>query len=328
MTQLYTSILSHPSPLSSLRAVAVVSLVLALCHPLGTGLRTVAALQPLPASRDYLNECKVNDDCKKSRKMACYFTMPSGELVYCEGRDNCFCVDESRNCESSQDCVRRRAICVKPVSNAADSYCVPCTSLAERSPHPIPVDNDHNCQSVTPAPSVMPEATEEEDDDLSSSGSESGNDETNDSGSGGESNGDSGSGNGTDNDVNEPEETPGDGDAVCIAEATLERAGIPAAQRVYARARRAAVLCDAAANCATATHIVCFHGAPMTMRAYCALHVEGGCARRITRVNSPRMRKGLRVAAARHGLELTAFAARFGTRAEEWALAVLVMAGL
>lgn len=114
---------------------------------------------------------------------------------------------------------------------------------------------------------------------------------------------------------------------VCVDARAL--AHLPSHALVFGAAhRRSAVLCDAAGACATPGHLVVFKGEAMLMRRYCALAASGGCSRRVMLVNSPRMRRGLRVASKTGGLEFTALAARFGSAAEEVALRVLVRAGM
>lgn len=108
---------------------------------------------------------------------------------------------------------------------------------------------------------------------------------------------------------------------VCVDARLLEH--LPASQRVLAEDAWARVLCDAGGSCATAGHMVVFRGAAVMMRTYCA---AAGCAARRMRVNSPRFARGLRVASRTNGLEFTAFAARFGTRAEEVLLRAAVRA--
>lgn len=92
--------------------------------------------------------------------------------------------------------------------------------------------------------------------------------------------------------------------------------------RIFAFDRRATVLCDGQGSCATAGHMVVWHGRAMMMSTYCA--VVGECTRSIREVNSPRMRRAVRVQTYTHGLEFTAFAASYATRVEEMVLAVLL----
>lgn len=125
----------------------------------------------------------------------------------------------------------------------------------------------------------------------------------------------------------------------CIAVSSLASTLTSNAARalVYVQHRRAAVLCDGAGNCATPHHIVVHAGTAQTMASYCALlssfssstrREQAGCTRRVALVNSPRMTRGLRVPSRSPDLAFTAFAAPYGTRAEEWLLAAVVYVGL
>lgn len=86
-----------------------------------------------------------------------------------------------------------------------------------------------------------------------------------------------------------------------------------------------AVLCDDQGSCATDGHIVEYQGRAMMMKSYCELV---GCEKRVMEVNSPRQRRRLRVPSRTEGLEFTAFAARYSTRAEEMILAAAIRIGL
>lgn len=117
--------------------------------------------------------------------------------------------------------------------------------------------------------------------------------------------------------------------AVCIARHALRQ--FAAHHLVFARSRLATVLCDGDMNCATRGHIVVWQGTAMMMQSYCARRRGDGlvgCTRRRMWVNSPRMRRGLRVASRSKGLQFTALAARFETIVEEHVLSGLVRLGL
>lgn len=95
---------------------------------------------------------------------------------------------------------------------------------------------------------------------------------------------------------------------------------------MFVHDRMADVLCDWNETCATDGHIVVVNDVILTMRAYCA-STELPCVRRRMPVNSPRMRRGVRVKANTDGVVLTALAARFGWRAEEMVVRALVWVG-
>lgn len=107
---------------------------------------------------------------------------------------------------------------------------------------------------------------------------------------------------------------------VCVAERHLT--GVAG---IYERGRLARVLCDSWGSCATRGHLVVFHGKGMMMRSYCE---AVGCTESVMKVNSPKWQRQLRVESWSHGLEFTAFAARYETAAEEIVLAGVVRAGL
>lgn len=111
---------------------------------------------------------------------------------------------------------------------------------------------------------------------------------------------------------------------VCVDARTLEH--LPRMELVYEEHRKARVLCDGQGACATPGHVVRFHGKAMMMKSYCA--EVGDCVKRVMLVNSPRYRRALRVQTRTEGLDFTAFAARFETRAEEQVLATAVHMGL
>lgn len=121
-----------------------------------------------------------------------------------------------------------------------------------------------------------------------------------------------------------PTSSPGDS-PVCIAANMLT--GVQRSDLVYAEHKRAQVLCDENGSCATDGHMVLYRGVAMMMATYCDLDAVN-CRREATVVNSPRMRRGLRIASRTTGLEFTAFAARFVSKLEERALRGLVRFGL
>lgn len=127
-------------------------------------------------------------------------------------------------------------------------------------------------------------------------------------------------GDGDDEEDAAPTEEP-----ICIAANALEH--LPKHELVFARDRRAAVLCDVAGSCATAGHMVVFEGRALSMRSFCDMPASGGCVRRVMSVNSPRLRRGLRVPSRTNGLHFTAMAAAFETRVEEKALAFVIHMG-
>lgn len=87
----------------------------------------------------------------------------------------------------------------------------------------------------------------------------------------------------------------------------------------------ATVICDTNKSCATPGHMVLFEGVAMSMRRYCG---RVGCTTELAHVNSPRYRRGLRVATNTKALEFTPFAARYESRVEELFLTAMLRLGL
>ncbi|KAI0563328.1 hypothetical protein FGB62_42g31 [Gracilaria domingensis] len=98
-----------------------------------------------------------------------------------------------------------------------------------------------------------------------------------------------------------------------------------AAQLMYDNHVRAKVLCDEHGSCATAGHMVRFDGRAMMMKSYCML-VE--CESTVELVNSPKYARKVSVPSRSPRLHFTAFAARYGSRAEEMLLRAAVRVGL
>lgn len=112
---------------------------------------------------------------------------------------------------------------------------------------------------------------------------------------------------------------------VCIsADALLH---LDESSLVFKKHRRGAVLCDTHENCATPGHIVLYRGEAMPMSRYCALN-DISCVRRVTLVNSPRMKIGLRIASRSRDLKFTALAAARETWVERFFLKLLVSLGV
>lgn len=109
--------------------------------------------------------------------------------------------------------------------------------------------------------------------------------------------------------------------AVCVDAKILRREGV---ELVWKTDRWAKVLCDERGSCATEGHVVVFKGKAMRMDRYCHKH---GCREDWRWVNSPRMRRGLRVQSQTDELAFTPFAARWGTNFEEFILRVAIAAG-
>lgn len=118
-------------------------------------------------------------------------------------------------------------------------------------------------------------------------------------------------------------EADADDGSVCIDAEALS--GFERRQLVFEQHQRGKVLCDEFGSCATAGHIVVYNGWAMMMKRYCGM-VE--CEQRVMDVNSPKLRTALRVRSKTDGLEFTAFAARYATRAEELVLSTAVHVGL
>lgn len=94
---------------------------------------------------------------------------------------------------------------------------------------------------------------------------------------------------------------------------------------VFSTHRRASVLCDAFRSCATPGHILQYGFKVMSMHTYCEKHAT--CTRRLSLVNSPKFKRGLRIKSRTANLSFTALAARYETKWEERALRLLVAIG-
>lgn len=168
-----------------------------------------------------------------------------------------------------------------PMPDAATSS-PSVTSTSSRSPtfspSAVPVSPSASVSAPSPSPSISGEEAQPTADSLES------------------------------NEVVEPSEP-----STCIDAEALQH--LPSTHLVYATARRAVVLCDEQESCATSGHIVHWHAMPMMMRTYCEHFAT--CTRRIKHVNSPRMRRRLRIPSRTIGLEFTPLAARFATHLEE-----------
>lgn len=110
---------------------------------------------------------------------------------------------------------------------------------------------------------------------------------------------------------------------VCVDARAL--AHMHPSELVFSRPRRASVLCDESGSCATPGHLVTWRDKPMAMRTYCKLHAR--CTRAVKYVNSPRMKRFLRVQSQTQGLQYTPFAARFESHIEEHLLRALLRLG-
>ena len=94
---------------------------------------------------------------------------------------------------------------------------------------------------------------------------------------------------------------------------------------VFHKHQLAHVLCDSAGSCATPGHIVVYNDKSMMMRSYCDIV---SCRSEVKRVNSPSWKKGMRIDSRSEGLQYTAFAARWGTKAEEHVLNAVIRVGM
>ena len=81
------------------------------------------------------------------------------------------------------------------------------------------------------------------------------------------------------------------------------------------------VLCDSDYSCATPEHMVVWRDRGMMMARYCE---QVGCVWRRMMVNSPKYRRGLVVPSRTNGLVMSAFVARYRTRAEEMMLSAAI----
>lgn len=101
---------------------------------------------------------------------------------------------------------------------------------------------------------------------------------------------------------------------------------LPLRHLVFAKHLRTYVLCDQHGSCATPGHVVVVNRLPMMMRTYCRQLAK--CRRRIALVNSPRVKRALRVRSKTDGLAFTSFAAQYETSLEELVLSTIIRMGM
>lgn len=121
-----------------------------------------------------------------------------------------------------------------------------------------------------------------------------------------------------------PRGTPISSPGICISSDALTH--IKSSALVFAAHKRASVLCDQHESCATPGHMVIFNRVPMSMNDYCT---QPGvfCIRRVKKVNSPKMKLGLRITSRSQNLEFTALAATKETWAEKTLLKIFLYSG-
>lgn len=281
------------------------------------------SVSPSSTSSTYLEACLDSDNCDMD--LVCRTVTHSGLINYCSSSDasNCFCIpDNSMACTESSECPAEYGCATISGSNAA--YCIPCDAVGNRSPPPRFVDDQHMCPSPAPSLTPTPSSTPSSTPSLGASSSSTPSDivpavsgglfsispvlssRPNESQSG---------------DTPEPSEAESE---PCIAIDALQ--GFSKNQLVFKEHRRAAVLCDEMNNCATPGHIVVHSGTHMMMRSYCEL-LSASCKRTVKLVNSPLMKRGLRIASESHQLQFTALSARHETRLEELAMKLLLSTG-
>lgn len=112
---------------------------------------------------------------------------------------------------------------------------------------------------------------------------------------------------------------------VCIDAKLLSH--LPSDELVFNHNRRAAVLCDANGSCATPGHMLTYKNKPMMMSTYCKL-IDTPCSKRVMSVNSPRMKRALRIPSRTHELVFTPLSAQYGSVVEESVLSALVHMGI
>lgn len=263
-----------------------------------------ATPQPWHVDSLTYDRCRWDQDCKVHTSGRRYCRHLSEDIDWCKGRASCFCrVGEPQLCEASDDCPDGEA-CARVVDGLLRKEC--------RSLRAISDDSLVEYEVFGKRQVVGPEPTEEVDDNVVTPSplAEYSLDPSPSA------------------DVEETvaaQEEASLVTTVCIAMSSLQE--IPQHDLIFAEARRASVLCDVDANCATAGHMVVWKGSAMMMQSYCKRYAN--CVRRIMHVNSPRMRRGLRLRSARTvGLEYTALAAQYESRIEEGLLSQLVHMGI
>lgn len=303
--------------------------------------------------------CKKDKDCKKgpTRRLCLHYLERVG-VGPCNGRDLCICkIPSDFYCTANFDCGSEEiCVVVKDSPRQVPGECIseklldlqiyddiytrfdfptpdpsqsalepspdfspswtPDMSLGPSSVKPIPTSAapsppDTTTPASSKAPSTTPEISEgaESSDESPTAVTESPNtsmEEPNPS-----------------NEANGADSAESAEPSVCVDADALTH--LPSSHLVYAKAWRAVVLCDKHESCATSGHIVHWRTVPMMMRTYCERYAT--CTRRIKHVNSPRMRRGLKIPTRTEGLEFTPLAARFSTRVEEAVLRRIIYFG-
>lgn len=109
---------------------------------------------------------------------------------------------------------------------------------------------------------------------------------------------------------------------VCVAMTHLSH--MPLSDLIFGTRRRAFVFCDGFDSFATPGHIVVYNDRPLMMRIFCSQYATKRCSKRVTVVNSPRMRGQLHIPSFPSELHFTALPANCETSFEEPVLGVLV----
>lgn len=301
---------------------------------------------------DFFQPCKDSSDCL----YYCSLLKNDGVLDACWSDDEgCICTTNDV-CSSSDDCAFGEA-CVKLTTNANFTYCVSCNAIRLQIPSPMSVDSKHACDggdleyllipsnpiaTVSSAPQTIAAITSTQYPAIISGPAAT-----------------SPITNGPSQVLESPptftsnptssftltfvslsvspspmsyssapiptsESRPPE-DRHCVAVDHIRY--LPQSELVYHENHRAVVLCDSKSNCATPGHMVVYNDVPMMMKNYCNQHVLRNCKRREAVVNSPRMRRGIRLLSNSRGLELTALAALYETTFEERLLRALLRNG-
>lgn len=247
-------------------------------------------------------ECQTNNVTCQGNRVCYEFPEPISPQMPDECSANsttCVCLS-SDPCEDSDDCEQGERCVEGSIGNLSQAVCLSCSADLDRAEGvdwKFVDDNPSTCPSESP---VVEEDDEEEGD---------GDEEEDD---------------GDDENEEDDAEDDDDEDPVCISVDAL--AGYSREELVYESHRRAGVLCDQFGNCATPGHMVVYHERAMMMRTYCQ-QPGLSCVRRVKLVNSPRMKRALRVPSKSANLKFLAFAARMQSRSEEVILSQLVRFG-
>lgn len=288
----------------------------------------------LPTDGWTFDVCLNDDDCMQDIPRKCQHRVSNKP---CRGREMCNCVVDSGHndldsCSDSTDCsfgeacvtvvdllVPAQPQCISRKLLELDFFKRVYVEVAGNSTQPIsspspssspsssPTKSSSLSPSTSPSPSLSESSAQSSHSAIASPSVTSPVDETS---PGGET-------------AVSPSLTMETESEVCVDVDALSH--LRPSELVYNRPRRAIVLCDKFGSCATPGHVIMWQESAMLMHTYCKSHTR--CVRAIKYVNSPRLKRLVRIPSHTKGLLYTPLAARFVSRLEESLLRGLIRFG-